>query len=118
MSPWSIDTATKTGPRPARTAVSAIVTGCVTAVLLLAFATYQHAPDKARRALWVPSLIVHAIVVRCPENRRLPPNECPSKIPANLAVLFGSFFVIYFILGAGISAAVVTVRRRTRNDSA
>lgn len=118
MSPWSTDPATKAGPPPPRIAVSAIVTGCVTAVLLLAFATYQNAPDKARRTLWVPSMIVHAILVRCPENPRLPPNECPSKIPANLPVLFVSFFVFYFIVGAGIGAAVVAVRRRSRNGSA
>jgi hypothetical protein len=116
MSPRSVYSATKPESTPPRTAVSAIVTGFVTAVLLLAFATYQHAPDKARRALWVPSMIVHAILVRCPENPRLPPNECPSKIPANLAVLFGSFFVFYFMVGAGIGAAVVAVRRRIRND--
>jgi hypothetical protein len=93
-----------------------IVTGFFTALLLLAFATYQHAPDKAKRTLWAPSMIVHAILVRCPEDRSLPPNECPSEIPPNFAVLFGSFFAFYFVLGAGIGAAVSAVRHGFRKD--
>jgi hypothetical protein len=94
-----------------------IVTGCITAIVLLLFSTYSYAPDKVRYALWVPSMFLHSRLVHCPEDPGLRPHDCPSEMEPDLALLFGSFFVFYFIVGAGIGAAVIAVRRGFRKDN-
>jgi len=104
MSGWKQDPEKKIRSAASQTTASVVAYGVVTAAVVLLFSTYSHAPEKARFVLWVPSMFIHSKLVSCAE-------QCSSDEP-NLVVLFGSFFLIYFMVGAGIAASVIALRRR------
>lgn len=117
MSPWKQDPNKKIRSAAFPATVSVVAYGVLTAGVLLAFSTYSHAPEKARFVLWVPSMFIHSKLVTCPEDSSLVPQDCPSELEPNFVLLFGSFILLYFILGAGIAAAVIALRRQFRKES-
>jgi len=105
VSAWKQDPDKKIRSAEYHATVSVVVSGVVTAVLLLLFSTYSHTPEKARFVLWIPSMFIHSKLVSCAES-------CSAEREPNFALLFGSFFLLYFMVGAGIAAGVIALRRR------
>jgi len=113
---WPTNTS-KPLSRVARVFRSAAFTGAAVAFLAFAVGTYQYTSHNVKTVIWFPAAAVHTWVEgHCtPSNPSLPKPEI-AKECVNGPILFGSFFLFYFLLGFGAAAAVAAIRRRTRKE--